>query len=183
MTDLYQTLHQEAKAPFQPFHGTPEALIALAHAGFRAWAKAGRARSLLRLSIKLDAAVCEGTPKSALREIVEHVARTVASSALPAAEPQVRWRRVSALLMSSKCRNAGAILSQSSASTPYCSKNTRHSRTTAQIPAISSAARAVLIENRWQPARALSIVALRPCGPISRCNRRSVACEGRGSTS
>jgi hypothetical protein len=41
VTDLYQTLHQEAKALFQPFHGTPEALIALAHAGFRAWAKAG----------------------------------------------------------------------------------------------------------------------------------------------
>ncbi|KAI3602916.1 hypothetical protein D8I24_3094 (plasmid) [Cupriavidus necator H850] len=41
MTDFYQTLHQEAKALFQPFHGTPEALIALAHAGFRAWAKAG----------------------------------------------------------------------------------------------------------------------------------------------
>lgn len=41
MTELYQTLQQEAKALFQPFHGTPEALIALAHAGFRAWAKAG----------------------------------------------------------------------------------------------------------------------------------------------
>ncbi|SPS02486.1 hypothetical protein CBM2634_U110015 [Cupriavidus taiwanensis] len=40
-TDFYQTLHQEANALFQPFHGPPEALIALAHAGFRAWTTAG----------------------------------------------------------------------------------------------------------------------------------------------
>ncbi|MDX6007273.1 hypothetical protein [Cupriavidus necator] len=38
MTDLHQML--EAKALFQPFHGTSEALIAMAHAGFRAWAEA-----------------------------------------------------------------------------------------------------------------------------------------------
>ncbi len=41
MTDYYRALQEEARALFQPFHGTPEALIALAHAGFRAWAKAG----------------------------------------------------------------------------------------------------------------------------------------------
>lgn len=41
MTDFDRTLHQEAKALFQPFHCTPQALIALTHAGFRAWAKEG----------------------------------------------------------------------------------------------------------------------------------------------
>ncbi|MFC4518492.1 hypothetical protein [Cupriavidus pinatubonensis] len=41
MTDFERKLQQEAKALFQPFHGTPGALIALTHAGFRAWAKAG----------------------------------------------------------------------------------------------------------------------------------------------
>ncbi|CAG2161006.1 hypothetical protein [Cupriavidus numazuensis] len=42
MTDFERTLQQEAKALFQPFHGTPEALLALARAGFRAWANAGK---------------------------------------------------------------------------------------------------------------------------------------------
>jgi len=41
MTDFERTLRQEAKVLFQPFHGTPGALIALTHAGFRAWAKGG----------------------------------------------------------------------------------------------------------------------------------------------
>ncbi|WP_316157803.1 hypothetical protein [Cupriavidus sp. BIC8F] len=82
MTDFDRTLQQEAKTLFQPFHGTPGALLALTHAGFRAWAKAGNLNfpdemryALLQEILRFCAAecllACCFSQERRLREITE----------------------------------------------------------------------------------------------------------------
>ena len=77
--------------------------------------------------------------------------------------------RMPAVLISSRCLNAGAILAMSSAETFERSNDTFHCLTTGQTSSTNSQVRDRLNKNIGYPPSALSSVARRLCGQIPRC--------------